>query len=220
MMRERGDWGRERGGHSRLDRRARGQKARAQFMMVGFWLTLPGHEGSHLMMYRTLMPLSCLAGSARSCCILPLSLRPFALRPLLRPLLLDAAGRAAASLQRLATRCMFEKSRRSRRPRPRPHRHPRPRAPPTPPSALLSRCPHPRAAPRRSRRCACVTCTRACVVRGRGGAAHSETPSTALAAVAPASFAWSKTIDGPLSGPRRPNSSEAGARRWRSTRPY
>ena len=44
---------------------------------------------------------SCLAGSARSCCILPLSLRPFALRPLLRPLLLDAADRAAASLQRL-----------------------------------------------------------------------------------------------------------------------
>ena len=110
-----------------------------------------------------------------------------------------------------STRCI-ENSRRSRRPRPRPHRHPRPRAPPTPPSALLSRCPHPRAAPRRSRRCACVTCTRACVVRWRGvcGAAHSETPSTALAAVAPASFAWPKTIDGPLSGQRRPNSSEAG----------
>ena len=94
MMRERGDWGRERGGHSRLDRRARGQKARAQ---LGSGSRSPD---TRAVTGRCTGP-SCLAGSARSCCILPLSLRPFALRPLLRPLLLDAADRAAASLQRL-----------------------------------------------------------------------------------------------------------------------
>ena len=64
----------------------------------------------------------------------------------------------------------------------------------------------------------CVANARACV-RLEGGAwrAPQKTPSTTLAAAAPAALvAWPKTIDGPLSGPKHQNSSEKG--RARSTR--
>jgi len=67
-----------------LDRGARDLEARAQ---LSTWLTLP--EGGST-------GLSCLAGQARSCCILPLLVRLLALCPSLRLLLLDGACEPAA----------------------------------------------------------------------------------------------------------------------------
>ena len=75
-----------------------------------------------------------------------------------------------------------------------------------------------------SRLCAAIDATPVCRERARmrekwrrGVARTAETTSTTLAAAAPAALvAWPKSIDVPLSGPKRKNSSEKG--RARSTR--
>jgi hypothetical protein len=66
----------------------------------------------------------------------------------------------------------------------------------------------------------CVANARACV-RLEGGAwrAPQKTPSTTLAAAAPAALvAWPKTIDGPLSGQKHQNSSDGRRRAARARR--
>ena len=88
-----GDGGRESGGHSLPRQRcswSEGPRA------IGSMLTLPGGQ------CRILMPRGPSRQPARSCCILPLLSRLLALRPLpWRPLLLDAAGQAAAPVRTL-----------------------------------------------------------------------------------------------------------------------
>ena len=65
-------------------------------------LTLPGGQ------CRILMPRGPSRQPARSCCILPLLSRLLALRPLpWRPLLLDAAGQAAAPVRTLHRDVLF-----------------------------------------------------------------------------------------------------------------
>ena len=121
---------------------------------------------------------------------------------------------SAAGLRSAAQPPLVASRRARRAPRafvePRCYRRPRRRRPAcvTPCRHLPLLLPPPVCLSRRSRRHTCMLRARACV---RYGVSGEETPSTTLAAAAPAALvAWPKTIDVPLSGPKRQNSSEKG----------